>query len=207
MGGPLRRLFMRYPWHISTVVGLFVITGLRPCTRHVPDAPAVVAPMPHFELETAEGTPYEPANLASTIWIAGFVCGTCKGGTAEVGPTLAELSTRIETHNKPLKVLAIVTDAPSKPSTWIAPQGLAPAVSLALSASPASVASLKDQVAAAFGPDQPKPWDRIFIIDDLGQLRGAYALGEMGADEAYHRAQHVARDSKRSRKMNGVIPR
>ena len=203
----MRHLFMRYPWHISTVVGLLVITGLRPCTRHVPDAPAIVAPMPQFELQDTEGANVTTESLASTIWIAGFVCAQCKGPTAEVGPTLAGLSERITTHKKPLKVLAIATDAPTNPGEWGQAMGLVAAGSLALTDTRGNVASLKDQVAAAFGPDQPKPWDRIFIIDDHGQLRGAYALGEMGADEAYHRAQHVARDSKRTRKMNTLSPR
>jgi hypothetical protein len=198
---------MRYPWHISTVVGLFVITGLRPCTRHVPDAPPIVAPMPDFALQSTTGAPVTPATLSPTIWIAGFVCVECKGATTEVGPTLAELSQRIETHSKPLKVLAIATDAPTDQGAWSEPLSLASTTSLALSGPRETIASLKDQVAVAFGPDQPRPWDRIFIIDDLGQLRGAYALGEMGADEAYHRAQHVARDSKHTRKMNLGRPR
>ena len=198
---------MRYPWRISAVAGLLVITGLRPCTRHVPDAPSVVAPMPDFTLRTAEGSPATPSSLSGTIWIAGFVCARCKGATAEVGPTLADLSKRIATHSKPLRVLAIGSDTASQGETWSGDIGLVPTVTLALSGAPATVRSLKDHVATAFGPDQPRPWDRIFIIDDRGQLRGAYALGEMGADEAYHRAQHVARDAKRTRKMTEETPR
>ena len=196
MGGPIRRLFMRYPWRISGLVGILIITGLRPCTRHIPEAPAVIAAMPAFSLTRHDGASVGPEQLRGEVWVAGFACATCEGPPADISATLASLSQRIKTHQKPLKVLAFASDAGSGHTSWHLKKGYDASVALALHGPAATIQSLKKEVALALESHEPDLWNRIFIIDHAGQLRGAYALGELGADEAYHRAQHVVRDAK-----------
>ena len=196
IGGPLRRLFMRYPWRISGLVGVLLITGLRPCTRHIPEAPPIIAPMPNFALSGPTSATATPEDLRGEVWIAGFACAKCQGPPADVSAVLAELSQRVHTHKKPLKVLAIASDVTRDSASWHLQQGFHETTSLALYGDDAAIQSLKFEVARTMKSEQPDLWNRIFIVDQDAKLRGAYALGELGADEAYHRAQHVVREAK-----------
>ena len=65
---------------------------------------------------------------------------------------------------------------------------------LSLHGPAATIQSWKKEVALASNP-RADLWNRIFIIDHAGQLRGAYALVNR-ADEAYHCAQHVVETPK-----------
>jgi cytochrome oxidase Cu insertion factor (SCO1/SenC/PrrC family) len=198
LGGPVRRLFMRYPWHVGAFVGIALITGLRPCTRHVPEPPPVVAPMPAFELLGAGGATVTNDALEGHVWIAGFVCVDCDGPGAPVGPSLHEIAERARTHDKPMRFLAIGVradrDTPEAMARWANGSRW-----LALGGAQGAMSGLRTGVVRALGGTS-ETWSRLFIIDDRGNLRGSYALGERGADEIYHRAQHVARESRARRR-------
>lgn len=199
LGGPIRRLFMRYPWHVSGVIGVLLITGLRPCTRHVPEPPPIVAPMPAFDLLGPGGVTVTDKALHGDIWIAGFVCLDCSGAPAEIAPTLHAIASRVATHDKPMRFLAVGTqqgDTPEALAAWAASPDLPPTRWLTLSGPQGATDALRAEVTRALGGQAPEIWARIFIIDDRGRLRGSYALGERGADEIYHRAQHVALESR-----------
>ena len=190
---------MRYPWHVSAVVGVLLITGLRPCTRHVPAAPAVGASMPSFSLASSTESTFTESSLLGETWIAGFVCDECEGAVSQMGPILKELAGKIVEHKKPLRVLAI---SPSPPRNSTANNPI-----LRVHGPKERVDALRERVVAALGADKASTWNRTFIIDDQGKLRGAYALGELGADEVYHRAQHVARDAMINRANHSTSDR
>ena len=200
IGGPLRRLFMRYPWHVSAVVGVLIITGLRPYTRHVPEAPPIIAPMPAFELSTATGEVIRTDDLLGSVWLAGFVCHGCTGPIANTGSTLRDIALRSITHGKPIRFLAIATDSVRDSAEtmgqWAASHSLPTDRWTNATGAQPVITGLRAEVIRAFKSDTPETWARLFIIDERAQLRGAYALGDRGADEAYHRAQHVAREAR-----------
>ena len=200
IGGPVRRLFMRYPWHVSAVVGVLLITGLRPCTRHVPDAPPVVGAMPGFTLQGAGGEARSLGDLAGHVWIAGFVAVDAAGPDGEVGEALVALAAKSRTHDKPMRFLAIGSradrDTPDALAAWATARGLERPRCEWLAGPQGDTDAIRAQLVSTFGAQTSEVWAHVFIIDDRGKLRGAYPLGERGVDEAYHRAQHVARDSR-----------
>lgn len=53
------------PWIVSFVVGAVILTGLRPCMRHVPDPPAVRADLPALTLTLANGEQADARELWS----------------------------------------------------------------------------------------------------------------------------------------------
>lgn len=52
------------PWVVGFILGLIIITGIRPCTRFVPEPPEVRAQLPAFELQLSDST----AHSTATLW-------------------------------------------------------------------------------------------------------------------------------------------
>lgn len=198
----------RHPWGTAIVVGIALITLMRPLTRRVPDPPAVTGSLSGFSLLDARGDRFDDARLAGRVWVCGFYY-VDDPRPRQVTDALADLAIRFARVDRSIHVVGISVDpehdTPERvaryASTFDAPLDRWDL----LTGPPEAVrAVIVDGFEAPMGPRAIGPdgrvmvgrSDRLVIVDGEGQLRGSYPATRAGADEAYHRAQHVLRAAR-----------
>jgi len=209
-GDSPRASLVRSPWFWGVVAGLIFVPAIRPLTRHIPDAPPVLAELPDFELRLSGGSSAASAELRGRVYVLGFHGELCEPGCGPVLTALRALSERFQEFDRGITVVAVrlaaagevgATAAVDFSGSWLmgaaSVEGLAPVAREALTphlgAEPTGAAGIVAVAAQA----------RLFIVDAQGKLRGHYGIDELGLDEVYHRAQHVLRDHR----GDGIVPR
>ncbi|HEY8375443.1 MAG TPA: SCO family protein [Nannocystis sp.] len=207
--GWLRRNFMRYPWHFATVIGLVTITAMRPCTRHVPDPPPVIAALPAFELVDQDGQPFSRETMRGKVWVAGLIFTTCPSSCPKISRAMLDLQQRwaragVDVHlvsfsvdperDTPEVLKKYAGHLEADESRWRFVTGPREAVEALVIG---GFGSAMDRTAGPGGMIDIAHSTRLILIDADGNIRGHYSTDdELGLDEVYHRAQHVLREMR-----------
>ncbi len=173
------------PWVISFVLGALAITLTRSKTRHVPDAPPVLAAAPAV-LTSPSGLP----DAGRGVRLYGFI-GPGDAGTATLA-ALESLSAKFVAAEAPVTVIALPANGIPVPKT--------PGV-LALPLAPESldaVTHFLGVTAKHLTVPSAEPWGYgLLLVDSTGGFRGFFSIAEWGVDEVLHRAQHVIREEQK----------
>jgi len=196
---PGRGRNLYYLW--AFLVGVVVLTLMRPCLRRVPAPPPVQGTLPGFTFVDDAGTTFGPERLRGAVWIVHFFyigcgagCTTTLRSLGEIRRTYADLgidgirvlSLSVDPeHDTPEALRAFETAQGADPGRWLVATG--------------AVADLDAFAREIFGPhahgDTPLSAvarsGRLLLVDPEGGLRGTYASDASGIDEIYNRAQHV----------------
>lgn len=208
-GGWLRRKFMQYPWHFATVVGLVVVTAMRPCTRHVPDPPPVLSQLPAFALVDQDGQPFTPETMRGQVWVAGLIFTSCPSTCPKISRAMLSLQERYLRDHVDVKLVSFSVDPENDTpkvlktyaghlgadeSSWRFVTGpLAAMESLVVG----GFASAMDKTTGPAGMIDIAHTTKLVLIDGDGNIRGYYSSDdEMGLDEVFHRSQHVLREMR-----------
>jgi len=186
------------------IAGLLFVPAVRPWTRHIPDAPPVLAPLPEYQLRFAGGAVVRSSELLGRVYVLGMYGAPCEPDCSEVLPALTRLSERFRQFERRITVVAVHLGTEEA-------VGSADEVDLQqdwwkLEAEPGSLDAIAEQVLApqlegnlpgSAGAAELARKRRLFVVDAEGYLRGHYGIDESSLDEVYHRAQHVLRDHRR----------
>jgi protein SCO1/2 len=199
-----------YLW--AFLLGIVVLTLMRPCLRRVPAPPPVQGALPAFSFVDDAGLPFGPERLRGAVWIVHIFyigCGADCAGTlrslGEIRRAYADL--RIDG----IRVLSLsvdpARDTPDALRAFETTQGTDPGHWLLATGASADLDAFALQI---FGPlAAPETGaepalaglaraGKLALVDPEGNLRGIYGSDASGIDEIYNRAQHV-RDLYRRR--------
>jgi len=212
--GPRRRI--RHPFLWAFLVGIAVLTLMRPLLRHVPAPPPVEGRLPALRLVDQEGRPFGPEAMHGDVWIVGFVgrprgadpaAAAASASPAAAGRTAgaASASAEASTEKARLDGLREIQDA-------YRDFGVRGIRILVVSLTDETTEAIATRAAAAgadpkrftfarLDPSSPpraleildvaRHAGELLIVDADGGLRGWYASGRDGLNEIYNRAQHV----------------
>ncbi|MEZ4451174.1 MAG: SCO family protein [Nannocystaceae bacterium] len=203
------RVFMRHPFVVAFFVGITLITVMRPLTRHVPEAPAVILEVPDFHLVDQDGRPFDLGTMRGKVWVAGFIFTRCPSTCPKITQAMIGLQEKFETFGHDAHLVAFSVDpendTPEVLARYAATVGADPERFRFVTGPREAMESLviggfklaMDKPAPV--PGQPTMIDiahstKLAIIDPNGGIRGFYSTDELGLDEIYHRTQHVLRD-------------
>lgn len=207
-GGWLYRKFIRYPWHFGAVIGVVTITAMRPCTRHVPEPPPVLAQVPAFELVDQDGQPFSLDSLRGHVTVAGFMFTSCPSTCPKISRAMLDLQHRYAQHGIDVHLVSFSVDPENDTpavlktyaghleadeSRWRFVTGARAAMeSLVVR----SFHTAMDKTAGAKGMIDIAHTTKLALIDAEGNIRGYYGSDEVGSDEIFHRSQHVIRQMR-----------
>jgi cytochrome oxidase Cu insertion factor (SCO1/SenC/PrrC family) len=206
-----RSPLLRSPFVWAFLLGIVILTLIRPCLRRVPAAPPVTGRLPGFAFVDFQGRRFGPERLAGAVWIIHFFYRGCGADCAAAMNSLKEIrQTYADLRIEGIRVLSLSvdpgSDTPERLAAFAAAERADPARWLVATGEPAELLAF---AAAAFGQEAPAgggapagPGDgpplawlaragRMLIVDPGGGLRGTYAGDAAGMDEVYNRAQHV----------------
>jgi protein SCO1 len=207
-GGWLRRTFIRYPWHVGTVVGLVTITAMRPCTRHVPDPPPVLSQVPAFSLVDHDGQPFTSDTMRGTVWVAGFMFTSCPSTCPKISRAMLDLQHRYAQHKLEIPLVSFSVDPENDtPEVLKKYADMLGADTTRWRFVTGPLADMQKLVVGGFASAMDKQTDqagmvdiahttKLALIDADGNVRGYYSSDEVGIDELFHRSQHVLREQR-----------
>ena len=179
---------LRYPFLWAFLLGVIVLTAIRPCLRRVPVPPPVTGRFPEATLVDQDGRPFGRDTMRGAVWVVAFPqegCGEACDGAArrlrEIDETYAALRVggirilSVVAQSATLEGRAAGGDA--EPSRRVVASGGADVV--------------RDLAAALCGAAAPASPGCLAIVDASGNLRGHYAADADGFNEVYNRAEHV----------------
>ena len=209
--GPIpRRGRNLYLW--AFLLGVVVLTLMRPCLRRVPAPPPVQGVLPGFTFVDDTGRLFGPERLRGAVWIVHIFYTGCGAGCAGTLRSLGEirrayadlgidgirvLSLSVDPqHDTPEALRAFETAQGEDPGRWLLATGAAADLDTFLRliyrrpGEPVPSGDTPLEAIARAG--------MLVLVDPEGGLRGIYASDASGIDEIYNRAQHV-RDLYRRR--------
>ena len=202
LGGPVRQFLMRYPYWVAGALGVLYITLSRPCTRYIPEPPPVLGVVEIPTVAEWVGASSGAPTMDGDVWIVAQVCVDCDGDQSQLRSALEALAPKLDRlHQKPIKLLALLPtpetgDHAATQKRWAdAVQSQSPKWHIGVS-SPDSLRAWAASLKHHFPDHRGEFWRRLVLLDGDGALRGSYAHGDLGIDEAYHRAQHVVRQAR-----------
>ena len=190
--------------------GIVGVTAVRPFTRHVPDAPAVIAQLPNFELVDQNNEIFNNESMRGQVNVVSFFFTSCVTICPKVMAAMKKLQDRYEKMDVPVKLVSITVDPDNDTpeilkahaekigadlSRWTFLTGKYEAIQ-GLTVNGFKSHMGQPQVSDA-GVMDIGPGTRLVLVDDNGGIRGNYETSELGLDEIYHRSRHVLRDLKR----------
>lgn len=207
------RIFMRHPYLVAFFVGITLITAMRPLTRHVPDAPAVIYQMPGFDLVDQNGERFTLESMRGEVWVAGFIFTSCPSICPKISRSMVGLQDKFETFEIDARMITFSvdpeTDTPEVLARYAETIGADTSRWTFVTGDRSAMEKL---VVGGFklAMDEPKPIDepsmydiahstKLVLVDAEGGIRGFYSTDEVGLDEIYHRTQHVLRDLRKAR--------
>jgi protein SCO1/2 len=207
------RLFLRYPFVVFFLLGVIVITVMRPLTRHEPEAPPVLYTIPDFQIVDQDGRPFDRAAMAGKVWVVGFMFTSCPSICPKISRAMLDLQHKFDAFEIDAHLLSVSvdpeTDEPAvlkryaeglgvDPARWRFVTGSRPAMEALV------VGGFKQAMDKQAPADGATMYDiahtsKLVLVDAEGGVRGFYSIDELGLDELYHRTQHVLRDMRRRR--------
>lgn len=192
------------PFAWAAVLGILVVTLIRPALRHVPEPPPALATLPAWSLVDQAGQPVGSATLAGQVHLVAVVSSACPGECRRTLDAAGRLEARLWQHAQPVRVLVLDLE-PSGAAPLAAGRGwAADRVSVVGGDSEAACSLAAALLAPLAGPRTLTCADRALIehaermtlVDGQGRVRGHYRLDELGLDEAFHRARRVVMEER-----------
>ena len=197
------RTVLRNPYVWGFVIGIAMLTAIRPFLRRIPEPPPVLSQLPDFSLVGLDGKPYGSAELRGQVYVANFFSTSCRSDCPAIMKGMARLQDGFAQRNiRGVRLVSISVDpehdTPEILREYAKGAGVDPAWWTLLTGDPQRVREL---VGDGFqegdvGPGGTAHTGKLVLVDGLGRIRGTYGSDEMGLDEAYNRAQHVLRQER-----------
>lgn len=170
-----RRGLLRFPFLWAFLLGIAMLTLIRPCLRRVPEPPPVQGTFPMVELTGTGGGVIRGVSLLGSVWVLSFENQPCDAPCRERRGRMKELADAFKDfHLGGIRLLDvdIGPDVPADPAPplWLA-------------------ARIGEDELDAFGG--AARLGHLLIVDPSGGLRGWYQGDKDGFNEVYNRAQHV----------------
>jgi len=193
------------------VVGVVVLTAIRPLLKREPPPPPVIGQVPAFSLVDQDGHELGSEQLRGQVYIAAFFFSRCPS----ICPTLMKSMRRIEDAYRDrgisgIRLVSITVDpeydTPERLRAYAAELGAEPARWTLLTGDIEAIRRLAvDGFHVPLGSEQVLPGGlidiahsgKLILVDGQGGIRGYYDTDESGLDEVYNRAQHVLREAGR----------
>jgi protein SCO1 len=176
-GGPSTGRFgrLRFPFLWAFLLGIVVLTLIRPCLRRVPEPPPVQGMFPAVELVGAGSGIIRGVSLRGNVWVMSVEAQPCGAPCRERQGRMKELAdafTQFHLGGIRLLSLEVGPDIPvdPQPPLWLG-------------------ARMSEDELDAFGGGARL--GHLLIVDEAGGLRGWYQGDKDGFNEVYNRAQHV----------------
>lgn len=194
----------RYTFLWAFLIGIIVLTLIRPCLRRVPAPPPVQGTFPVVRLIAADGTAIDPVSLKGSVWVVSIESVPCLEACAERRARMLELKDALAGfHLGGIRLLSLEVEtarptdpAPDHMETYEPDPNRPVAAPPPPPAGPADpspplwlAARLDEDDLEAFGGLENL--GRLLLVDAEGGLRGWYAADQDGFNEIYNRAQHV----------------
>src|SRR6185503_16344845 len=165
----------RFPFLWAFLLGIAVLTLVRPCLRRVPEPPPVQGAFPAVDLVGTGSGIIRGSSLHGSVWVLSFEAQPCDSACTERRGRMKELADAFAGfHLGGIRLLSVDVGpdatADPRPPLWIA-------------------ARLDQPDLEKFGG--ASRLGRLLIVDASGGLRGWYAGDKDGFNEVYNRAQHV----------------
>lgn len=210
---------LKNPYVWGFLVGIALLTALRPLLRRIPEPPPVVGHVPEWTLVADDGRPFGSADLRGTVYVASFfftrctsICPAIMRGVARLqagfdergddGIRLVSISVDPE-HDTPDVLRAYARDLGVRPERWTLVTGDAESVRRLVVDGFKTPLGAPSQAPAT--PIDIAHTGKLVLVDGAGGIRGYYGTDDLGLDEVYNRARHV-RDQGRSGAGAGSRP-
>ncbi len=210
-GSWLRRTFVRYPWHVSAIFGVVVITLIRPFQscyveyRNLEKMQValeklpVMYTVPEFSLVDERGQTFSRETMAGRVWVTSFFFTSCPSICPRITRTMMDLQgklAKIEDHNVGLLSFTVdpETDTPDKlqrhartieadPERWRFVTGPRPAMEELVVGGFKFAMDPKKQEGDASMYDIAHA-TKLVVVDQQGNVRGLFNTDEEGLAEA-----------------------
>jgi len=204
------RAVLRNPYVWGFVIGIVMLTAIRPFLRRIPEPPPVLFQLQEYSLVGMDGKPYGSAELRGQVYVANFFSTNCRSICPAIMKGMARLQDGFAQRKiQGVRLVSISVDpehdTPEVLTEYAKGMGVDPLRWTLLTGDPAAVRRLvvdgfKTPVVAP-PPGGPGPIDiahtgKLVLVDGLGRIRGYYGSDDMGLDEVYNRAQHVLRQER-----------
>lgn len=198
---------LKNPYVWGFVIGIVTLTAIRPLLRHIPEPPPVVGRLPDWSLVDSTGKTFGSAELKGQVYIASFFFTGCRSICPALMQNVKKLQAGFDERGiKGIRLVSISVDPEDDTPPVLAAYGKELGVNpdrwTLVTGDPAKVRALvvdgfKTPMEKA-PVEPPSPMDiahtgKLVLIDQTGGIRGYYDTTDMGLDEVYNRAQHVAR--------------
>ncbi|MCA9690782.1 MAG: SCO family protein [Myxococcales bacterium] len=209
--GPLRRLFMRYPWHISFVLGIILITvqGLR--MRHIPEPPPVLFQVPEFSLVDQSGREVTRDSLRGQVWIGSFFFTSCPSICPKITKSMLDLQSRLQSEGVDVKLVSFTVDPDNDTPEVLARYAKTIGADLERWRFVTGPRAQMEQLVVGGFKTAMDPSKRdgdvemydiahstkLVLVDRDGGVRGYYDTDAQGLDEVFHRSWHVLLEEDR----------
>lgn len=203
-----RRRLTRNPWLWGALLGMLIVTGLRPVLRRVPEPPPVLGRLPSVELTTSAQGRLDASALRGRAHVISFAAPACELTCRRVAADLLLLAGRFEREgvDVPVVVVAVPPGDPDRLRERFQPPAAPPGRVIVATASEADACALARAALKDGLPTADLPCDRleeaahaalVALVDGEGMVRGAYRADALGLDELFHRALQVSREGQR----------
>jgi protein SCO1/2 len=189
------------------LIGIAVLTLMRPLLRREPDPPPVLAQLPAWQLVDQDGRPFGSADLAGQVYVASFFFTRCRSICPVITAAMGRLQDRYEEARVDgVRLVSISVDpehdSPERLRAYGAAQRVDP-VRWSLLTGPRE--DIERLVGGGFKTALGRPETtagivdiahagHLVLVDGEGRIRGYYGSDALGIDEVFHRSQHVLRE-------------
>ena len=204
------RSLLRNPYLWGFLIGIVTLTAIRPLLRHVPEPPPILFVLPEYSLTDQEGKPFGSAELRGTTYIVSFFFTSCRSICPAVMHGMGRLQDGYAQRKiEGIRLVSISVDpehdTPDVLRDYAERLKVDPARWTLLTGDPAKVRAIVvdgfKTPMDAIPESGATPMDiahtgKLALVDGKGNVRGFYGTDDMGLDEAFNRAQHVAREAR-----------
>lgn len=204
------REVVRNPYVWGFVIGIVMLTAIRPFLRRIPEPPPVLFQLQEYSLVGMDGKPYGSADLRGQVYVANVFVTSCRSICPAIMKAMARLQDGFEQRNiRGVRLVSISVDpehdTPAVLREYARGMGVDPLRWTLLTGDPEEVRRLvvlgfKTPVvvppSGGPGPIDIAHTAKLVLVDGSGRIRGYYGSDGLGLDEVYNRAQHVLRQER-----------
>jgi protein SCO1 len=200
-------LIRKYPYAFFFVVGVLIITGIRPLMRKIPPPPPVIGAVHNFELVNQLEKKFGSKELEGSAYVANFIFTSCTTVCPVSSQKMAALQKRFKENNVSVNLVSFSvdpeTDLPAvlleyakkyeAQENWYFLTGSVPSIERALNS---FLMQLEPKQQDSHGIMDIAHSSKFALVDFKGGLRGLYSSDEKGQDELFHRTLNLVRYSQ-----------
>lgn len=201
----MKRL-LRNPWLWTFLLGVLLLTLIRPLLQRVPEPPPILGRLPAFSLVDSEGKPFGLEDLRGRAAVVSFFFTRCASICPLIQRSMHRLQDEIEKngtggirllsisvdpgHDTPERLRAYATELGVHGERWTLLTGEDEAIRRLV------VEGFKVPMGDALPGTSPGLFEiahtgKLVLIDAEGAIRGYYDTDELGLEEVYSRARQV----------------